>query len=213
MPAGCGDDDVLSAGNGAQNDWRKLPEPEQLFGDWRVEAVGIDAGCFSNSHLRCGVQPFSFSLWRGQYCDNGNYRFSLNSRLVDVTIPAELTPIWDWPRCDRLSYEHYTYLVMESGDVVWNPYSGILTLRIKSWEDDYFCPQDSRTEWANIWWWGNPWGPIYAEGVVELKFAWNVTTRQFHFFEGDCELASRGDLLWYYAGRGEFFAGELSRLR
>jgi len=92
-----------------------------------------------------------------------------------------------------------------------NPETGIMTLRIKSWEQDGLCPTDPSRDLANVWWWGNPWGPIYAEGEIELKFVWNIPARRFYFFEGECELASRGELLWYYAGRGEFFAGTLTR--
>ena len=207
----CGGYGAIADNNQSQNDWRTLPKPEQLYGLWSVDAVGTDISCFSNVHLSCELQPLRFRLGRGEYCEDGKYRFSVSSVLADVTIPAALTPIWDWPRCDRISYEHYTYLLMETGDVAWDPLRGIMTLRIKSWELDHLCPNDSRIDFANVWWNGNPYGPIYAEGFVELKFAWNISTRSFHFFEGDCELASRGDLLWYYAGRGEFYAGEMAR--
>jgi hypothetical protein len=209
--AGCGGDGSYSDSSQSENSWRTLPRPDQLFGGYSVDAIGTDISCFSNAHLDCVVEPLRFVLERGDYCEDGSYRFGVRPVLVAVTIPAALTPMWEWPRCDRLSYEHRSYLLMETGDVSWNPVKGVMTLRIKSWEQDGLCPNDRPSDLANIWWQGNPWGAIYAEGEVELKFAWNFTTRRFHFFEGECELASRGEMLWYYAGRGEFYAGDLTR--
>ena len=206
----CGGDGVDAFGNQSQNDRFKLPTPEQLMGTWRFSALGNNIGCFSNIHLACAVQEFNFTVGRGDYCADGNYRFSVASNIAEVSIPAELTPIWDWPQCDRLSFIYHTYIGLENGDVSWDPISGIMRIRMKSWHEE-LCPSDEAGDLGNIWWWGNPWGPILAEGYVEVKFAWNTTTRRFYFLEGDCELATRGQMAWYYAGRGEFNEGSLYR--
>ena len=53
----CGGNGSYSSSSQAENGSRNLPSVEQLFGGYRLDAIGVDFSCVNTWNLECRVEP------------------------------------------------------------------------------------------------------------------------------------------------------------